>query len=175
MLFCPKTDFWVTGKWKSEKMELPSCVMRNIASFLPYNERIEVNKMVPIEDRVVKKLDSDGHNLYVKSVMFTDKLIRFNQLSFDSLVRLNAAISLFWYILHTKDTCLLRNSRQDFIDILLEKANYFSQITAYSVVMLVKHGKKCEQLVELSKQLVELINTTPRTEKYVPGEAVQIV
>lgn len=175
MLFYPKTDFWVTEKCKSEKMELPSCVMRNIASFLPYNQRIEVNKLVPLEDRVVKKLDSDGHNLYVKSVMFTDKVIKINHLPNDSLKKLDAFINLFQYVLTMKDTCLLVNSRQDFIDILLAKGQLYSMITAYSVVLLVKHGKKCEQLMELSKQLVELLQTTPRRKEYVLGEIVQIV
>jgi hypothetical protein len=175
MLFCPKTDFWVTGKQESEKMELPSCVMRNIASFLPYNERIEVNKMVPIEDRIVKKLDSDGHNLYVKSVMLTEMVIKINMMPSDSLMKLDGFIKLFWYILHTKDTCLLRNSRQDFIDILLGKAEIYSRPISYSVLMVVKHKRKVDALIELSKQLAVLLNTTPRRQEYVPGEAVQIV
>lgn len=90
---------------------VPDDVIRNIVEFLPYNERVEVNRCLPVDYRVVRKLDSDAHNLKVKVSLMSRKLARVGETGENTLKRIRTVKEAFLYLLHTKDTVLLTQKK----------------------------------------------------------------
>jgi hypothetical protein len=85
--------------------QLPHELCRVIGSFLDYNSRIEFSRVLEHkDDKFVRKLDSNAHNLLVK-VRLNIKLMEDVQQHTlrKSTIRLT---KLFRYLANTKDTCI---------------------------------------------------------------------
>jgi len=157
------------------KMEhlIPEDVLRHIASFLPYNERVEMNRALPFHYRLVKKLNSDEHNAKYKQELLQKKLARFEESPAGSLARLNQVKQMMLYLLHTKDTCLLRNCK--FRNTVITKCREFSNVGNYGNLLITERAAVRSCMRAASQLLSKLESTTFPNHKKITPQFVQIM
>lgn len=89
---------------------LPSDVVKHLARYLDYNSRVDFNTVVTPECRVVKKINSDAHNLHVKVSLVNHKLSKIRQVIEDDRYSYKHAlllIDLYRYMIDTKDNVII--------------------------------------------------------------------
>lgn len=87
---------------KKNNYQLPLEILPMIGQYLDFETRMNYNRAVPFECRVVRKLESDQHNKKVKNDFYKYKLLKINDADGDYR---NALIKdLLLYILNTKDS-----------------------------------------------------------------------
>lgn len=134
---------------------LPHEICREIGSYLDYESRMNFNRNVELDDRYVKRLESDKHNEAVKSRLLSSKLRRHARVqgSPDSAM---SVIGIFRYLINTKDTVLF--SKKNMIQAMLERATHFSKlentVDAYGNRL---RPRLARCLVRVSKKLVSKI------------------
>ncbi len=113
---------------KSSKMIifkiLPHEICREIGSYLDYESRMNYNSLLDFEDKFVRKLNSDAHNLHVK-VMHLSHYVENIYLKYDPIQKAIILMKLFHYLLFTKDTVLFTSSNMLLRTTLLNKLNEF--------------------------------------------------
>lgn len=133
-------------------LNLPNEICREIGGYLDYESRMNFNRNVELDDRFVKKLKSDEHNLRVKVQLLMSKLRRHDAV--DGIQNsARSMVSIFAYLINTKDTALLDDKR--FSMVLLAKARYYS----LEENIVSNNGARpprqlVKRLVRLSKKLV---------------------
>ena len=143
--------------------QLPYQIIGDIASFLSYNERMNVNMMIPIEYRYIKKLENvDGHNLYTKIDIVQNKLIKINKTPFGSKKRIIYFMRLFEYLLKTKDTSLFTVS-PSLTAVLKQRTIDFSQIEKYGEIATKHTGLvlRCIRICQKLLDKIEILSTLP--------------
>jgi hypothetical protein len=104
-------------------LTLPNEICREIGGYLDYESRMNYNRNVELDDRFVKKLKSDEHNLQVKVNLLKSKLNRH-----DAMVGIQntarSMVSIFAYLVKTKDNVLFNDKR--FTTVVLARARYHS-------------------------------------------------
>ena len=104
-------------------LKFPHEICREIGSFLDYDSRMNLNRVVELNDRYVKRLKSDEHNLAVKVALVSSKLQRhFNTRGMRNTIM--SMCSVFAYLIKTKDTALF--NQKDITQALLSRAKYYS-------------------------------------------------
>lgn len=153
---------------------IPDYVMKHIASFLPYNERIEMNRALPFEYRLTKKLKSDEHNAQYKSDIIREKLIKFDNAPLGSVLRVNYIKKLMLYLLHTKDQCLFMYP--NFRKVVIQKCREFSDIHSYDNLVITE-WRAVKSTIRVATQLLSKVETTtfPDRKKKVRTQYIQIV
>ena len=89
---------------------LPSDVVKHLARYLDYNSRVDFNTVVTPECRVVKKINSDAHNLHVKVSLVNNKLSKIREVIEDDAFSHRHAlllIKLYGYMINTKDNVII--------------------------------------------------------------------
>ena len=105
-------------------MAIPHDVLKLIVTYLPYNDRVEANKYLPLEYQVIRKLDSDSHNLRVKIMLLDHKLSKIREQHPDSLNAVRLTTQLFDYLTQTKDDCLFVMTTTNLHAMLRGKASF---------------------------------------------------
>lgn len=156
-------------------MTLPFDIIRNVVSFLPYTERVDANRVLPIEHRIVKRVESDNHNLHVKVNLIRHKLARFDKSQPRSRERVKIIKQVFLYILHTKDTVLLTKSTAPFHNVIIEKAKQFLTDEAFDVNMLIRHRKEIISLRRVCEKLISKIEGFTPATSHVASRFVMVI
>lgn len=134
--------------------------LRIIASFLSYNDRINMNKCLPKKYQYVKKIDSDAHNLHIKMNLLKHKLDLVEKFSYDSLERIKAVKRTFLYLLHTRDTCLF-SCNPTLFKVLREKVYELSDINSYNPFIMTKYRKDINSLMRVTQKLISVLDAMP--------------
>jgi hypothetical protein len=143
-----------------------------IGSYLDYESRMNFGRVVPdIESRVVKKLDSDSHNTFVKRALLRDKVAHFKSAPPYSVEKCNALEKIFLYLLDTKDDTLFKC--QDLVEAAKTAALYHTDIGAYGVVALRNRGEALSCMVA-AVRLVLYLETKSPCKSSDKGQVVQI-
>lgn len=150
---------------------LPESIMQEIVSYLPYDERIEANKALPFQFRFVKKINSDSHNLKVKTNMITYKLSKIETTQSSSIQRVRAVKSLMTYLANTNDTALF--SYEKFKDVVLQKANEMMQDDTYSDYIKRRYRHDVRSIKNVCKRLIEKLQTL-KPQKVIYSKLVEI-
>lgn len=155
--------------------QLPHEMNREIGRFLDYNSRINFFQVLPDrEDKFVRKLNSDSHNLAVKI-----DLVRVgSDIIYNSKTPRKSAIfmtKLFRHLAKTKDTCLIdacySSSMQNTI---IDKALTYSDSNNPEYLNLSQKVKK--DLVYASKLLmVRWLEHVPKKKVVFKNEVVKII
>lgn len=104
-------------------LKLPHEICREIGSFLDYESRINFNRVVELNDRYFKRLESDKHNLDLKVALVSAKLER--HYNTGGIRKTTMSIcGIFAYFINTKDTVLF--NQKSIIDAMLDRAKYYS-------------------------------------------------
>ncbi len=151
--------------------KLPEDVIRHIATFLPYNERIEVNKLVTVNMRHIKKLDSETHHVYVTMQLLTKmlnnvetkKTPRQKALAITKLMRENASNRSSLALKHSRYRAVVINKCNEFLD------------DGYDMSFV--HRKVAKGLKNTCRRLLQKIETIEASEKITSTicRAVQII
>lgn len=99
---------------------LPHEICREIGSFLDYSSRAAYNSLLDLDDKFVRKLSSDSHNLQVKvnhMSMFVGRLEALDTIE----ERAIKSLKMFQYLVDTKDTVLFTHSSDTFRNVILQK------------------------------------------------------
>jgi NADH pyrophosphatase NudC (nudix superfamily) len=137
--------------------DLPEDMIRNVAQYLPYNERVELNRILPFELRIVKKLNSDDHNLMVKRDLIQKRISDTEKYPLNSKERIIHVKKMFLYLLHTNDDILLR--RDMFRAVVIEKARSMSRMDAHDLQLVLNYRKEVKSLTRAAQQLVSKLET----------------
>ena len=136
-------------------LKLPHEICREIGSYLDYESRMNFNRNVDLDDRYVKRLNSDKHNRKVKIQLLLSKLKRHAYVR-DSRDSARSAISIFRYLINTKDRVLFIEKKM--IDAIVERATHYSKrenAVDTSGVRLQPRLARC--LVRVSKKLLSKV------------------
>lgn len=140
--------------------QLPHEMNREIGSFLDYESRMNFAQVViDKEDRFVRKLNSDAHNLRVKVDLVKHKLHKFEETSPNTKSRLIAMKKLFLYLLHTKDTALFDLTGTGFHNVVKDRASLHTNMDTYYHMGLTKYTRETKSLMRVSAQLASLMDT----------------
>lgn len=140
-------------------MALPEDVLGLIATYMSYNDRVNMNQILSHENQVIKKLDSDAHNLAVKSVLVEQKLIAITRAPSTSVERLRKCKQLMLYLLHSKDDCLFRKSSR-FVSTVKSKAHEFTQLESFANELIIYHLQDVKSLMRASQQVISYLDVT---------------
>ncbi len=99
---------------------LPSDVVKHLSGYLDYNSRVSFNTVVPLECKLIKKVNSDSHNLKVKLSLIKHKLDVIEN-SKDNLSVILGVIKLFSYFVKTKDNVLFELKSIHYRNIILTR------------------------------------------------------
>ena len=147
---------------------IPEYVLRHIVSFLPYNERVEINQILPLEYRITKKIESDIHNYRVKSKLIFDKLERINNAVPNSIEKIRDVEKLFLYLLDTKDECLFSMTSPKFHEAVKDRARLHATDDGYVWTVRNKYPDEVASLMEVSARLLSYMDTKT------PGKGVGV-
>ena len=89
---------------------LPSDVVKHIGKYLDYNSKVNFNIVNPLECKLIKKLDSDAHNLKVKMSLVNNRLSKIRDVEEDDIYSHKHALLLFdlyRYMIDTKDNAII--------------------------------------------------------------------
>jgi hypothetical protein len=100
-------------------MELPNEICREIGSYLDYESRMNYNRVMDFEDRFVRKLNSDSHNLLVKVATLRSKVDKSE--TYCPCYKTINFQRIFHYLAETKDEVLfsiksIRDNMEDRCD-----------------------------------------------------------
>lgn len=148
---------------------IPEDVLRNIASFLPYNERVEMNRALPLHYRFVKKINSDEHNAKYKQELLRNKLKKVYESEALTLDRVKHVKQLVLYLLHTRDTYLF--IYPNLVNMMIQKSREFSTIANYGNLVITER-RAVLSLVRAASQLLskaECVKFPERKKPINPG------
>jgi hypothetical protein len=131
--------------------------LQRVVEFLPYNERVEMNRILPLHYRVVKKLNSDEHNFHVKLMLMKDKITKINSYEQGNVERLKTAKKMFLYFAHTKDKVLYMN--ETLRNTALSKAKEIVSGTQFTPQMILFHRREVKSLVRAAEELIRYFET----------------
>ena len=90
--------------------KLPSDVLKHLGRYLDYNSRVDFNTVVTPDSKLIKKLNSDAHNLHVKVSLVNHKLSKIAEvMEEDAFSHKHAllVIKLYGYMINTKDNVII--------------------------------------------------------------------
>lgn len=133
---------------------LPSDAIKHISGFLDYNSRVDFNTVVTPECRLVKKINSDAHNLHVKVAFVRGKLFEinnnYNQQEYALLI-----IKLYGYLINTKDTVLFelrgmfyRNAIINRTKEIQEECNSYEYLTEKTFINVMRVTTRLQKKLE---------------------------
>jgi hypothetical protein len=154
--------------------QLPHEIDRLIGSYLDYESRMNFNRVLPdVNDRFVRKLPSDAHNLHVKVDLIRHKLTQIqNEYTMRRRFRLLKQLCL--YILHTKDTALSTSLNQEFYDALQQKTRQILQLSE-GMRFLTASGSEFKSFTKVCIELFSYIENRPPPTLHISPALVEIV
>lgn len=146
---------------------LPSDVIKHLSGFLDYNSRVDFNTVVTPECRLVKKINSDAHNLKVKLSLIKQKIKKI--CSTEDNIELH--LKLFGYLINTKDTVLFELKSTKYRESMLLKIihlhNYLETSEEFD-----EYDKKDNQLklnlIRVITRLEKKLNNIPLRKQVKP-------
>jgi len=136
-------------------LKFPHEICREIGSFLDYESRMNFNRVVELNDRYVKRLNSDKHNLIVKVALLSAKLSRHDNIQGIRNATMSIC-SVFAYLINTKDKVLF--NQKSLINAMIERATYYS--VKENIINRAGErpsSKVARRLVRLSKKLISKV------------------
>ena len=134
---------------------IPENIIQHIVSFLPYNERVEMNRILPVNCRVVKKLDSDSHNLRVKSKLIKEKLSKIENAGSLTIMKMKYVKQLFLYLLHTRDNVMFHYPK--FKAVTIERALHHMDMRVYGYLANTMR-QEVKSTIRVATQLLSKLN-----------------
>lgn len=142
---------------------LPSDVVKHLSGYLDYNSRVSFNTVMPLECKLIKRLNSDSHNLKVKSSLVRHKLDVIEN-SKDELSVILGVIKLFSYFVNTKDTVLFELKTMSYRDVILTRIIDF-QMNETRYINLHKDSKVVDRIrlnmIQVTSRLEKKLNDIP--------------
>lgn len=135
---------------------IPEDALRIIASFLPYDQRVEMNRALPFDYRFVRKIKSDEHNVQYKVKLVNGKIARFLAET-DQTKRVKIVKQIILYMLHTKDSCLFRYPNLK--NMLYTKCLEFIDRDNYRNLMI-QNPRLVKSSIRASTELLHKLETT---------------
>ena len=153
-------------------MALPEDVLRKIAGYLPYEDRITMNRCMSPEYRVVNQLNgANSHDLHVNVTTLRDMFEQLEDAT-DVFEKTRHVQKLFQFLINAS-VILFTHTSVKFREVVRERADWFMQMEAYPANIHAWEPELANECILLATQVYTRVEATPFV-KSIPSEKIVI-